>query len=585
MTYPRLLLILTGFVWIFASDATAQETTCKDGFAGAYPCFAVHLLSQMSIDDLNGGRSAEGNDIWGWTDLETGKEYALIGLSDGTAFVDVSTPSKPVLIGNLPTHTSSSEWRDIKVYKDHAYIVSEAGDHGMQIFDLNRLRETQEVPATFSETAHYSRFGRAHNVVINEASGFAYAVGSATCAGGLHMVDINTPAKPVNAGCYSEDGYTHDAQCVVYNGPDQKYKGREICFNANEDTVTIVDVTDKATPIMLSRIGYPAASYVHQGWLSEDHQYFYQNDELDELGGKVGNTSTMIWDLTELGDPQMVKIYEAKTKVIDHNLYVKEKLMYQANYQAGLRILDISKSLEPIEVGFFDTYPDGDNTAFNGAWSAYPYFKSGIVIVSTIEDGLFVLKPEISDPGLPVELTQFEAMVDGAGVVLNWATASELNNAGFEVQQKSSNGYEMIGFVEGQGTTNDAQRYVFSTSQLNAGKYTFRLKQVDFDGAFAFSSEVEVTIGADEDLSLSEAYPNPFNPVTAMTLTVAKGQRVSVDVYNIQGQKVGSLFSDYLEANQAREIRFEAGSLPSGSYLIRASGEQEIASRMITLVK
>ena len=585
MTYPRMLLLLAGFVWIFATDATAQETNCKDGLAGDYPCLAVHLLSHMSIDDLKGGRSAEGNDIWGWTDPETGKEYALVGLSDGTAFVDVSTPSKPVLIGNLPTHTSSSNWRDIKVYKDHAYIVSEAGDHGMQIFDLNRLRETQEVPATFSETAHYGRFGRAHNIVINEASGFAYAVGSATCAGGLHMVDINTPAKPVNAGCFSEDGYTHDAQCVIYNGPDQKYKGREVCFNANEDTITIVDVTDKATPFILSRIGYPTASYVHQGWLSEDHQFFYQNDEFDELEGKAGTTNTLIWDLTELGDPQMVKIYQAKTKVIDHNLYVKEKLMYQANYQAGLRILDISKPLEPVEVGFFDTYPQSDDTAFNGAWSSYPYFKSGIVVVSTIEDGLFVLKPELSDPGLPVELTQFEALIDGKQVLLQWATASEQNNAGFEVQQRSASGFETIGFVEGQGTTNNPQQYTYSTTQINAGTFAFRLKQVDFDGTFAFSDEIEVTIDAVQALSLSEAYPNPFNPVTAMTLSVAKGQRVSVDVYNIQGQKVRSLYNDYLAANQAYEIRFEAGSLPSGSYLIRASGDQEIASRLITLVK
>lgn len=585
MTYPRILLLLAGCVWIAAGDAGAQEINCKDGSAGDYPCLAVHLLSHMSIDELKGGRSADGNDIWGWTDPETGKEYALVGLSDGTAFVDVSTPSKPVLIGNLPTHTSSSDWRDIKVYKDHAYIVSEAGDHGMQIFDLNQLRETQEVPAIFQETAHFGRFGSAHNVVINEASGYAYAVGSGTCSGGLHMVDIRVPAKPVDAGCYAADGYTHDAQCVIYTGPDQEYKGKEICFNANEDTITIVDVTDKDNPRMVSRVGYPGASYVHQGWLSEDQHYFYQNDELDEWGGKVDNTSTLIWDLAELEDPQLAKTYKAKENAIDHNLYIKDKLMYQANYQAGLRILDITKPLEPVEVGFFDTYPKGNATAFNGAWSSYPYFKSGIVVVSTIEDGLFVLKPELSDPGLPVELTQFEALADGEYVTLQWATASELNNAGFEVQQRSGSRFETIGFVEGQGTTNNLQQYTFSTTQLNAGTFAFRLKQVDFDGTFAFSDEIEVTIQAEQALSLSEAYPNPFNPVTAMTLSVAKGQRVSVDVYNIQGQKVRSLYNDYLAANQAYEIRFEAGSLPSGSYLIRASGEQEIASRLITLVK
>lgn len=584
MTYPRVLLLLAGFLWIFAADATAQEINCNDGVAGDYPCLAVHLLSHMSVDDLKGGRNVDGNDIWGWTDPETGKEYALVGLSDGTAFVDVSTPGKPILVGNLPTHTENSDWRDIKVYKDHAFIVSEAGDHGMQIFDLTNLREAK-IPAVFSETAHYGRFGRAHNVVINEASGYAYAVGSATCGGGLHMVDINVPAKPVNAGCFSDDGYTHDAQCVIYNGLDSNYKGREICFNANENTVTIVDVTDKAKPFKVAATGYPSSAYVHQGWLSEDHNYFYQNDEFDEYDEVVGNTRTLIWDLSELEDPQLVKTYEAKTKSIDHNLYIKEKLMYQANYQAGLRILDITKPLEPVEVGFFDTYPRSDDAAFNGAWSVYPYFKSGIVVVSTIEDGLYVLKPELSDPGLPVELTQFETLIDGEQVLLQWATASELNNAGFEVQQSSGSGFETIGFVEGQGTTNNPQQYTFPVAQLKAGMFVFRLKQVDFDGTFAFSDEIEVTIEAEQALFLSEAYPNPFNPVTAMTLSVAKGQRVSVDVYNIQGQKVKSLYNDYLAANQAYEIRFEAGSLPSGSYLIRASGDQEIASRLITLVK
>jgi choice-of-anchor B domain-containing protein len=104
-------------------------------------------------------------------------------------------------------------------------------------------------PVTFANTAHYDDFGSAHNIAINEDSGFAYAIGTGTCSGGLHMVQ--NPASPTNAGCYSGDGYTHDTQCVIYNGPDADYQGAEVCFSSNEDTLTIVDVSNKAAPDLI----------------------------------------------------------------------------------------------------------------------------------------------------------------------------------------------------------------------------------------------------------------------------------------------------------------------------------------------
>ena len=137
----------------------------------------------MPLADIGGGN---GNDIWGWTDSQTNKEYAIMGRTTGTAFVDISDPENPVYLGNLPTHTANSSWRDIKVYNNHAFIVSEASGHGMQIFDLSQLGTVGSPPVTFSNTAHYSDFGNAHNIVINEDSGFAYAVGTSTCSGGLH---------------------------------------------------------------------------------------------------------------------------------------------------------------------------------------------------------------------------------------------------------------------------------------------------------------------------------------------------------------------------------------------------------------
>jgi choice-of-anchor B domain-containing protein len=373
-------------------DALAV-TPCVGGMAGIYPCQNVDLLAFMPLASIGGGN---GNDIWGWTDPLDGKEYAIMGRTTGTAFVDISDPENPIYLGNLPTHTSSSLWRDIKVYNNHAFIVSEASGHGIQVFDLTLLRNVPAPPVTFSNTAHYSSFGSAHNIAINEDSGFAYGVGTSTCSGGLHMVNIQNPSSPTNAGCFSSDGYTHDTQCIIYNGPDTTHVGKEICFNHNEDTVTIVDVTNKNAPAQLSRTSYVGARYVHQGWVTDDHRYLLTDDELDEQNNGH-NTRTYIWNISNLDAPQMIGNFTSSLAAIDHNQYVHEGYLYQANYRAGLQILDLSRVSQANlqRAAYFDIYPSSDSASFNGSWSVYPYFESGVVIVSGIEQGLFILQPNL----------------------------------------------------------------------------------------------------------------------------------------------------------------------------------------------
>jgi choice-of-anchor B domain-containing protein len=367
-------------------------TPCVNGSASTFPCSNTDLASFLPLNSIGGGT---GNDIWGWTDPLTGKEYALMGRSSGTSFVDISNPQQPVYLGNLPAHSANSTWRGVKVYQNHAFIVSEATGHGMQVFDLRQLRNVAAPPVTFAETAHYSGFGRAHTIAVNEVTGFAYAAGSKdTCAGGLHMVNIQNPQQPVFAGCVDSDGYVHETECVMYHGPDAAYRGREICFNANEDTITIVDVTDKSAPLQLSRTGYAGSGYTHQGWLTDDHAHFLLDDELDEQ--KFGGHSrTRIWDMSDLDAPLLTGIYEGPSNSIDHNLYVRGQYAFEANYRSGLRILDISNigAAQLSEAAFFDVYPVDDAAAFNGSWTVYPYFASGTVIVSGIEQGLFMLRP------------------------------------------------------------------------------------------------------------------------------------------------------------------------------------------------
>jgi choice-of-anchor B domain-containing protein len=245
----------------------SEHVACEQGLAAGFPCWNVELVEFVPVTEFGGQQT---NDIWGWTDPLTGGEYVMIGVRHGTAFFALDDHGHPTLRGTLPTRTNLSAWRDIKVYGNHAFIVSEAAGHGMQVFDLRRLREASDGPMSFTSDADYSGFGNAHNIAINEETAFAYAVGTRTCSGGLHMIDIRDPLAPVFAGCFSRDGYTHDAQCVVYHGPDADFVGREICFNANEDTVTIVDVSNKAAPLMLARAPYFSSRYTHQGWLSED---------------------------------------------------------------------------------------------------------------------------------------------------------------------------------------------------------------------------------------------------------------------------------------------------------------------------
>jgi choice-of-anchor B domain-containing protein len=389
------------------SPATAQQTPgqlgpidCTDGFAGLFPCENVDLLSFVPKGRFGGGT---GNDIWGWTDPANGDEYALVGTGKGTAFVNISDPTDPRVLGVLPTHTNASFWRDIKVFEDHAFIVADfAGAHGMQIFDLTQLRSVTPSAGLrkFSETAHYSGFGSAHNVAINEETGFAYAVGSDTCDGGLHMVDINDPTNPTFAGCFADEGYTHDVQCVIYRGPDSEHAGKEICFASNPHThegnaASVVDVTNKSSPTLLGRATYPGSSFSHQGWLTEDQATFVHNDEGDET--TFGhNTRTRFFDVSNLDDPSFDFFQELRTPAIDHNLYIVGDHVFEANYRAGLQVLemDLANDRAP-EVAYFDIYPQNDRPQFNGAWSNYPFFASGVVIVNGIEQGLFVLKPNL----------------------------------------------------------------------------------------------------------------------------------------------------------------------------------------------
>ena len=372
----KILLLIALSVTLF----NFAQTPCENGFANNYPCKDYDLQSHIFLAEMG---ASEGNDSWGWTDPDDGTEYALVGLDNGTAFIDISDPVNPIYLGKLPTHTTPSIWRDIKVYQNHAFVVSEAGGHGMQVFDLTRLRNVSNPPEIFTEDAHYAGFGGSHNIAINEETGYAYSLGDNTFGGGLHFINIQDPSNPTAAGGYADGGYTHDTQVITYDGPDSDYTGKEIAFASNADHVEIVDVTNKSNPIQIASFEYPATGYTHQNWLTEDRNYMLLGDEGDEFDFGF-DTRTLVFNISDLDNIVLHMEYEGETSSVDHNGYVIGDKYYLANYSSGLRVVDISD----IENGnmtassYFDSYPSNNNANYDGSWNVYPFFESGNIVIS-----------------------------------------------------------------------------------------------------------------------------------------------------------------------------------------------------------
>lgn len=682
--------VFTLFITILGFSTLTAQTPCSGGMANSFLCSNVDLMAHMTTDLLSPNATAPlGNDVWGWTSPSTGKEYALVGLRDGTAFVDVSTPTTPIVIGHLANVGGGSNiWRDIKVVNNYAYIGSEDADHDLQVFDLSQLDGATGLPVTFTAPTFDIGSGNSHNVVGFPEDNCVITVGGSAFGGGLAFHDVSTPNAPVTTGGYALAGesYSHDAMCVIYRGEDTEHIGKQICFGFNDDAIVAVDVTDKAAPVGLSNTTYPAVSYIHQGWITDDHKYIYLNDELDE-NATSNNTRTHIIDLSDLDEISYSGFHESAYPAIDHNLYLKGNYMYQANYRAGLRILDVQNRLTPVEEAFFDVYPTDDNRGSNGAWSVYPYFKSGILIVNTIGEGFFVLQPtnllqhyimehagtgvqtvtqgddavytidltayygyapnvnvslsgvpvgasagfasSVSPDGiltitisntaavtpgnyqliltgnngdatseeslslglivnsiLPVELVDFKASAQRNSIHLNWETATEIQNKGFEIQRSINNKFnkfEAIGWVDGNGNSEITQTYFYEDKAVKTGiNYYYRLRQVDEDGTEKFSKIISAKIVGFEQMV--DIFPNPVTNFLNVKFDAFDFpiQNVAMSVMNVNGQ---ILQHETLEI-PAGVVNYELDteSLSEGIYIIRfVVDNEEFTKRFVKM--
>ncbi len=356
----------------------------------------VRLMSWLPLASMNASATS-GNDVWGYVS-PSGREYAIMGLSSGTAFVEVTNPGNAQVVAFRSG--PSSLWRNMKTYKTYAYAVSEGGG-GIQVFDLSQIdsgtvTQLGSIDASTGTTATHTMIISNYVDQGGTERAFLYRMGGGS--NGLRIYSLANPAVPVLVGSWSPK-YVHDGAVYYYSsGP---YAGKEVFFacgglnGGQTDTgMDILDVTNKSAITTIGRCTYANANFCHQVWLSEDRQFAYINDELDEDNRGIYAVGRIV-NVSNLAAPVVVGTYNTGLTSIDHNEYVKGNLLYCSNYTTGLRIFDISNGASPQQVAWFDTFPNDDGTAsgaatFNGLWSNYPFLPSGTILGSDLESGLFV---------------------------------------------------------------------------------------------------------------------------------------------------------------------------------------------------
>ncbi|GIE95486.1 choice-of-anchor B family protein [Paractinoplanes rishiriensis] len=384
------LLRLYEPTWRSGTLIAGAPLTCTNGMVDRYPCKNVDLLSFLPQSALGGGGSSS---MWHWTDPRDSNEYILYCRSNGVSFVNVTDPVNPRYVGNLPSARGvSSTWCDVRTYQHYAYIGKDGVDHGIQVFDLNKLQGVTTTQ-TFTASAHFTGLTFSHTLWINQDTGFLYVSGANTCKKGLTVYDIKSPLSLRQVACYDREKYSHEAIVLNYNGPDTRFTGREIAFNFTGPSFQILDVTDKAAIRVLSSLAHPGASFIHQGFPTSDFKNIIVNDELIS---NRGGSPDFVYNIEKLDAARYVgKDLSERGEFINHNGYTVGKLHYQASYRGGLRILDTTAAAaaDLPEVGYFDTEPAVNDSKFSGTWMALPFLSNGVIAVQSMGVGLYLVRP------------------------------------------------------------------------------------------------------------------------------------------------------------------------------------------------
>jgi choice-of-anchor B domain-containing protein len=473
--------------------------SCSGGFAGEYPCQGIDFMSRVPLSSFTGNPLSASN-LWGYVDLDDNREYAIIGLRNGTGVVDVTDPANPVIVGHIAG--VSSQWREVKVYQfwnasasrwdAYAYVTTEGSGGGIQIIDLTQLPTSVSLANTWtgvstSHTDHVSNINYSTNASNNpNFPPILYISGSNK--GGLRFVSLANPTNLTEigfwTGTYSHDTYAHvftDAranQCAPGHNPC------EVVFSfAGTPGLKIIDVTDKSAPVTLSTLTYSQLGYTHSGWISSDGNYIFLHDELDEQNFGINGRIRTI-DITNLTAPFVSNAYTTSNAAIDHNGYTIGNKFYFSNYTRGIGILDVTNPNAPVQLSYFDTYPTDNNTTFNGAWGVYPYLPSGNILISDIQRGLIVVHEQSG--GSPTQTPSATFTPSQTSTPTNTPTRtntpssgntgwlSPSTNAAQTTSAGDNNGYEFNpanAHVDGSGAAQD-----FNSGTNNNGSCTANSK-------------------------------------------------------------------------------------------------------------
>lgn len=486
----RLAVCATLGVGLLSGQAFAQFTSDK-----------VSLKAHIPLATFG---ATAGNDCWGYVS-PSGREYALISLNNKVCFVEVTDPANPVWFAEIP-HLSSS-WGDLKIYRDHAYAVTEAFGSGVQVIDMSDIDNHN---VTLVQTI--ASPGRSHNVYIDTDAGFLYCVGSRNGTGTTMCFDLSTPGAPVQVGPASMTPvYQHDI--IVRTFTSGPYAGKQIAYGSSEGRgVDIYDFTDKNNPVLISRTAYPFVSYCHQAWLSADSKYLYVDDELDEYYNGIPHR-TLIFDVSDITAPVLVGTAATGMTHIDHNQYWHKGFLFQADYTTGLRIFDtMDDPTAPTQIGWFDTYPENDGVSFNGAWSNYPFFPSGTVIVSDINRGLFVL--DVSEATTKSRAANAFQIVTGSLQAGNAGSLGSSDDSSMQIKAKNkvkSNEFHVNAVFEGVSPWSTALKIEFNLeTRSTKGSLTQYVDLFDWTTGTYTQVDQRTASLSDTTVTITAVSPNRF---------------------------------------------------------------------------
>ena len=377
-------------------------------------CFSFFsLTAQLNISYVGDlPYSEELSDIWGYA-APDGTEYALVGVFNGTSIVSLADPANPTEVGFIPG--TNSRWRDIKTFGDFAFVTTDVGSDGLLVIDMTNLPTSFESYYWTPQIPNIGTLGRCHNLYIDE-NGWMYLAGCSINNGAVMIFDVFTDSyNPVFVnnvqGSYAHDVFT---------------KGN-IMYSSNlTNGLRIYDVTDKMD-LQLEGVQTTPFNFTHNAWATDDNNFVFTTDE-------KANAPVGVYDVSNLNDIKEMDQYRPPTTlgtgVIPHNAHVWNDFVIVSYYSDGCIILDATYPDNLIEVGNFDTFLQNISD-FNGAWGAYPYLPSGLILVSDISSGLYVLQPnyvqgcylegQVTDANTNASINSVEITIDSPAPNLDYS--------------------------------------------------------------------------------------------------------------------------------------------------------------------